>query len=155
MDFKLMVDKIKNSKLFNKDLYLCSCFSINEQWQFDFYNKKTKRITSFVIEDNKPKILVENQKPFQKTPEDLKELNLSEVKISLKYALIKIDDIKKQKAPSGSISKKIMILQTQKQPIWNITYITSAFNVLNVKISAIDGKIISESFQSALSFKKP
>ncbi|MBI2652931.1 hypothetical protein HYX00_05695, partial [Candidatus Woesearchaeota archaeon] len=38
--------------------------------------------------------------------------------------------------------------------IWNITYITEAFNTLNMKIDASNGKVLEHNLSSIFSFKK-
>lgn len=155
MSFKDDVDKIKNSDVFKnlkKKLYLCSCFAIDDDWQYDFYDKKSKKITSFKVVD-KVKLLEEGSKVFQKEEIVLERLNLDDVKIKLSEALLKIDKIKKEKADSENINKKIIILQHIKVPLWNISFLTTSFNILNVKINAVNGEIISEKFESLLNFR--
>ena len=55
-------------------MYLCSCFSIDGAWQYDFYDKKNKKITSFKIDDE-VRILEQDSKIFQKEKLDLEKLN--------------------------------------------------------------------------------
>ena len=154
MSFKEDVEKIMNSEVFknlNKKLYLCSCFAIDDDWQYDFYDKKDKKITSFKVEDE-IRLVVEESKVFQKEQVELEKLDLDHVKIKLEEALLKIEKIKKEKCNEG-INKKIMILQHIKVPLWNISLLTSSLNILNVKINAVSGEIISEKFESLLSFR--
>lgn len=155
MSFKDNVDKIKNSDVFKnlkKKLYLCSCFAIDDDWQYDFYDKKKKKITSFKIKD-KVELLESESKVFQKEKVDIEKLNLDKVKVDLSEALLKIDKIKKKKAGSENINKKIIILQHIKVPLWNISYLTTSFNILNVKVNANNGEIVSEKFESLLNFR--
>ena len=52
--------------------------------------------------------------------------------------------------------KTIAILQNIKPHgnIWNLTYITQAFNTLNMKIDASTGKILDHNHSSIFSFRK-
>ena len=158
MDLKEDLKIIENSDIFKKwnknKSYLVSCFFLDNNWQFDFYSKKIKKISSFALEENNVKIIEENSQVFQKTQKDLEELDLSKVKTKLETVLKILDQLKKEKAPLETISKKIIILQKINLPLWNISYITSSFNLLNVKINAINSKIIEQNFDSIISFKK-
>jgi len=135
---------IENSEVFKKwnknNAYLVSCFFLDNKWQFDFYSKKTKKMSSFNIENNNIKIIEEDSKVFQKEQKDLEELDLNKIKTELE--------------PLETISKRIIILQKINTPLWNISYITSAFNLLNIKINAANSKIIEQNFDSIIKFKK-
>ena len=158
MNLKKDLEIIEKSGLFRKwnkkTSYLVSCFFLDDRWQFDFYSKKTKKISSFALEENNVKIIEENSQVFQKTQKDLEELKLNEVKTKLETALNILNQLKKEKAPLETASKKIIILQKINFPLWNISYITSAFNLLNVKINAVNSKIIEQDFTSIINFKK-
>lgn len=158
MNLKEDLKLIENSEVFKKwnknKAYLVSCFFLDNTWQFDFYSKKTKKISSFNLEDKDIKIIEEDSKVFQKEQKDLEGLDLSKIRIKLEEAIKITDKIKKEKTPNENISKRIIILQNINAPLWNISYITSAFNLLNVKINAIDSKIIEQKFDSIISFKK-
>lgn len=148
--------KIKSSREFkdyqksHPNAYLCSIF-ITDLPQFSFYSKKTKLVTSFKLENNKVSVMGKDQKIFQKEKKDLKEINLEKIKISLNKAKQIANSIEKYK--NETTTKEIIILQILKQPVWNITKITSIFNIINIKLSAITGKIISHTTTPALSFR--
>jgi len=63
-------------------------------------------------------------------------------------------NILKKNYKSQKYSKIIAILQSLGQPLWNITMLTEAFEIINIKISSIDGKIISRKKESLLKYKK-
>lgn len=149
-----IVQKVQDSEVFKKwhsNEYLVGVFIMDQIQQVNFYSKETKKITSFMISD---KIEKQEDLIFQKEPKDLEKLNLENLKINLDEAFKKTNKIKEEKALSEEILKKIIILQQQSSPTWNITYITSAFNLLNVKINATNGIIIESKFQSIISLKK-
>ena len=65
------------------------------------------------------------------------------------------DKLQREKYPNQPPQKVFLILQVIKtEPIWNITYISSSLNVLNVRISAINKKIIKHELTQVLSFNK-
>lgn len=152
--FSKEIKLIKESELFKPDLYLCSVFTFKNKTQFDFYSKKTKLVTSFVIEGNKVNLLSRDEKVFQKEQKDLEELDLSKVKIDIKKALEIVNNLIKEKYKGETATKKIIILQQDKEPFWNISSITTTFNLINIKINAINGNIIGEKSEPILSFKK-
>ena len=147
---KLINSKVfKDWKLNNKNYYLSSYVLINEIPQFDFYNPKTDKITSFII--NKEIKIKKDQNIFKSSKEKIKELKLDKINITLKQAEEIINNLEKYK--HETFNKKIIILQNIKTTLWNISLITSTFNILNIKINAIDGNIISESYESLLNFE--
>ena len=151
------VEKVTSSQAYRKwdkkDNYLVSLFFLDDIWNVDFYSKSSKRITTFKVNSKVEKS--QEEKIFQSEEKDLEELNLNEVKVKLSEALVIVELIKESKAPEESITKMIIILQQNKVPAWNITYVTSAFNILNVKINANNKKVISENFSSIFSLRKP
>ncbi|MEK6952156.1 MAG: hypothetical protein AABX29_04005 [Nanoarchaeota archaeon] len=158
MNLKQNLEKIQNSEVFKKwnknNAFLVSCFFLDNMWQFDFYSKKTKKISSFSLEGNSVKIIEEESAVFQKEQRDLEELDLDKIKIKLEETIKIIDKIKREMVPSETVSKRIIILQKINVPLWNISYITSAFNLLNIKVNAINSEIIEKNFDSIISFKK-
>jgi len=145
---------IKNSKLFleykknNPKIFLINAFGIIEQneieWELNFYNPKTKMITTFSEDDYEE----EEQLSQESKPE---ELIVEKIKFSLGDAY----ELLKRESSSETVSKYITILQSKdKKPIWNFTLLTASLNVIKIKIDAVTGKIISKDKESILSFKK-
>jgi hypothetical protein len=137
-------DVFKKWKSKHNDSFLCSYIIINENTQFDFYNKNDT-ITSFKM--NKIITINENQKIFKK--DILKELKLEEIKLTKEQAL----DVIKNKYPKETFNRSIIILQNTKKPLWNITLITSSLKLLNIKID-MKCNIISEEFEPLTKFMK-
>ncbi len=135
--------KLTSSKIFkdwkseNKESFLCNFIIIENKPQFDFYNKDNT-ITSFRI-NNKIEI-DKNQKVLKKNR--INPLKLEKIKLSKE----KVMEIIKERYPKEIFNKKIIILQNPKQPIWNITLITSSLKLLNIKID-MNEKIVSETFE--------
>ena len=120
--------------------------------QFGFYNPESDTITSFKLEEEIK--IVEEEKIFRKEKAKIKELKLEEIKINLEQAVKLIEKLIGEKYKGEQKQKAIVILQVLENPTWNVTYLTKGFNILNVKIDAISGKILSEKIQSAISFKQ-
>ena len=139
------------------DGYLCSVFVManverleQSNWQFDFYDKKKDTITSYVCGEEIKEINTDSD-VFKEDHVVLKELDLAEVKFSFEEALRKAKKILKTKHESAN--KVIVVLQYSKIQMWNITFLTNTFNMLNIKISAKNGKVVEEKLASLLSFK--
>ena len=144
----------KNWKSENKNSYLCSCFYLDNEgnWQFDYYLPKKDRIKTFIVEDNKIKEL-KDSKIFKKDDSALKRLDLNKVKIKFESAVELVDNLKDNKYKNENVIKRIIILQNIDKEIWNITYLTSNFNILNIRIDANSGKILSERLENIMRFK--
>lgn len=148
--------EFKSWKESHKHSYLCSAFMIgndisSKNWQLDFYDKDDDMMTSITEENSSIKL--KEQSVFKKPKDEIKELELGKIKFDLDKAVAKIDSLRKKKFPGETPSQKIFVLQNLDAITWNITYINTSFNVLNVKINAINGKIIDKSLTSILGFK--
>ncbi len=151
MNLNYLLDKVKNSdefKKLDKSNYLVNYVFMDYHWGLGFYSKETRKITSFIVND-KIKIIPENE-VLQKENAHLEELDLNLIKINLDEAL---EIAIKEKNNNEDISKKIIILQKIKEQLWNITFITSLFNLFNIKINAENGKILNQNMESLLRFK--
>ena len=149
------LEEIKKSQEFKewKDkhskAYLCGAF-LDKNWQIDFYDPNTDKITTFHIDN---KVLFEEGEVF-KSKHKIKELNLNKVKIDLEKALDIIKKLIDEKYNHQEETNKIIILQHLDRQVWNITYVMRSLSILNVKIDAETGKIIHEDYGQLLSFKK-
>jgi len=153
--------KLENSAEFNQwkanhqDYYLSSCFTIlnddKPAWQFHYYSKKADAIVTFEV---KTKITIEPaSKVFKKKDAIVEPLEIAKVKIEAGQALKKVTSLKSYKA--CSFTQKMLLLQQINQPIWNLSLITSTYQILNIKLSAVSGEVLSESFESLLSLRDP
>ncbi len=154
-ELKKLVESVEASEEFKEvkdSVYLCSLFSIMEndkgEWQVDYYNHKEDKMVSFVVND---KVSREESKIFKEKESKVDRLEIDKVKIDLKEAFKIANKLHKDKYNSETVNKKIVILQVVKKPIWNLTYLTAAFNIINFKIDAVSGEIISDNKSSALS----
>jgi uncharacterized membrane protein YkoI len=161
---KEIVDKLEKSPEFkkwretHKEEYLASMFLISSKeklsvnWQVDYYNLKKNQMTSFVVHDESVEQLPPEE-VFKRAEDVVDELDISKVKISYEDAIINANAILKDKYRNEDVNKQILILQQLDRLVWNITYVTALFNMLNVRVDAITGEVISENFSSLMNFK--
>jgi hypothetical protein len=162
MQIKDVVDKLINTKEFkewkdshNKS-YLAHLFNLNDDlnkniWQIGFYNPNDT-ITTFILEGNDIKI-VDDEKVFKKTKKKVHKLDVDKVNIDFDRALKIADEFQKNNYKGNDPSKVILILQNVADNIiYNITYITIAINILNIKIDACSGEIISHELNPLMQF---
>ncbi len=150
--FDAFIQKIESSPVFNKELYLTSCFFL-DQLQFIYYSPITHHLTTFVVEGDAVKILEENQQVFQKQEKILERLDLSLVRIDLDGAQSMVLALLKEKYHKENVSQKILSLHQEQIPYWNVTFILTDLGIFNAKVHAVTQEIISEKMQHAMDFK--
>lgn len=166
MDLKPALKKLEESGDFrkwrqqNKNTYFSYAFKIPQEmgsndWQLGFYNRKKDKITTFVVEDDNVSIRPEEE-IFKKEETKVNEVRLDRVKLAFDDIIIKANKFQEKNFPKDRSIKTIAILQNLSDfgDIWNITYITEAFNMLNMKIDASTGKILRHNLSSVFSFRK-
>lgn len=157
---KLVEDSetFKRWKITHNDSYLCSLFKNvsgiqNPEWQFHYYQPEKDTITVFNA-GAEIKIVEEDSEILKKKNDKVEELKLDNVKIDLIQALNIIDTFHKNNYPQEIIVNKIIILQKLNRVVWNVTYITTTFNMSNVKVDAESGDIVEESIRQLLKYNK-
>jgi hypothetical protein len=128
--------KLLNSKEFKNEGFLCNCFLAADKedlekadWQIDFYNKETDRITSYWIEE---KIQVkEDLEVFKEPTTTITELKIEEVKVNVHEAIKIAESLLGAEKPN----KIMALLQNQEGIIWNVSIFTNYFNLHNIKIN--------------------
>ncbi len=160
-----MLDKLKNTvekveecedfvnwKSEHQEGYLVSAFFNNKigEWQIHYYDPAKDEMSVFNIENDV--ISIDSDEIFRKEKTKINELHLEDIKIESVDELIK--KLVDEKYNSEEEANKIIIIQQTEFPVWNVTYVTKALNVLNVRINAITGEIIEEHFESIMNFKE-
>ena len=146
--------EFKGFKKDNSDAYLSSCVvtvkgKTYSEWQMNYYLPEKNKITTFVMKD--PLEVINDQDIFQKEKNDVKELEFKDVKINIKKALELLESFRKKKYKTEFPGEVIVVLQVlEKSPVWNLTMLTATLKVMNVKISAVDGEVLSDSIESFL-----
>ena len=150
-------DRLIKSKEFNKDGYLCGFFLMADvdklketDWEIDFYDEKKDTITSYSI--GKEITINEDSKVFKEENKKIEELKLEKLNSDLNDALRKCEIILKQHEEKAT--QLIIILQNDKGIKWNISYVTQKFNLINIKIDAENGDVISQNIISMLNWGK-
>lgn len=108
-------------------------------WNIGFYDPQPDRITTFVMRD--PITIVPDEEVFKKES-SISELHLSGVALTSAAALEKAKAVQRQHYPHHLPMKGLLVLQNLAQPTWNVTFITSTFAALNIKISAAAGELL-------------
>ncbi|MBT4334306.1 hypothetical protein HOD61_00630 [archaeon] len=151
------IEKIKESNEFidwkkdHNSSYITSAFLDKEVWSIHYYNSESDDMTTFRIENDV--VTKENEKIFRKEKRKLTELKIEDIKIEYTNVEKTISNLIDEKYNGEESTKKIIILQQFDVPTWNITYVTSAMNVLNVKINAISGEIVEEKFENIMNLR--
>lgn len=163
MDFKKVVTKLKKSPVFqewksaNKRAFLSSVFimlgeSDKDEWMFDYYDKNKNKITSFLVSDT---IKVNPDSEIFKSGQEIKEVNIKDVKIDFNKILELSSDFCKRHFPQETPKKTIAILQNlDLGQVWNITYITLAYKTINLKVSSNDGEVLKHGLVSLYEFMR-
>ena len=149
--------KLIKSKEFKKNGSLCSLFFTSDiddieksSWQIDFYNKESDTITSYVV--NKNIEVNQDSEIFKEEATKIEDFKIEDVKIDFREALKTAEDLLKKNKEEAT--KIIVMLQKQNNISWNISFITKIFNIINIRIDAVNGKILEEKKIPLLEFKK-
>lgn len=166
MDLKPALKKLEENHEFkkwrqkNKSTYFSYAFKIPQEmglndWHLGFYDRKKDRITTFVMAEGSIKTRSEEE-VFKKEDVKVSEVQLDKVNLTFDNAMLMANDFQQKKFPKDRSIKTIAILQNLSQlgNIWNITYVTEAFNTLNMKIDASNGNVMAHSIESIFSFRK-
>jgi len=159
MQFKEALEKLHHSQEFkdwHHNGYLVHGFiMINDgkidfsSWQIGYYDQKSDRITPFQVGEH---IQVGAAAEVFKEEKTIVELDVEKVKITAEQALEKAQKIKKE---YGEQEDKILfVLQHLKGfgNVWNITFVTTRMNTINVKVDAETGNVKEHKLSSLLDF---
>ncbi|MAG45521.1 MAG: hypothetical protein CMH63_01985 [Nanoarchaeota archaeon] len=150
LDFKAVLKRLEDSVKFqtylkkNPDAYLTNAIYL-EEWQVNYFSPKTELITIFKVDKKITSKTVAEKRKFPKLNTNLK-IDLKEALKILKKQISKFYS-------SETFTKTIIILQQSQEPEWNITQLSSSIKILNIKISAISGKITYESYDKLIDMK--
>ena len=118
-----------------------------------FFDSGKGAMDTFALMDGRIEINTEPEL-LKHTDAKIKQLDLDRIKIGTDEALVKLNELMKQKYKKEGVEKIFFILQNIEQgQVWNITTVTSSFNTLNVKIDAESGKIVEDKLMSIFEFR--
>lgn len=163
MEFRQALEQVQESEEFKQfkqrssDSYLVHGFCTIEKdeqspWQVGFYSKKTEKIASFTAT---PQVgPPQEDEPFIKEGH-VPALEEGKVKATLTTARKVAQKVYADKHKAENVVKEIAILQTlEGKPTWNLTLITHAFNMINVRVDAQSGVLSSTETHSVLDLGK-
>lgn len=147
-------DTFKNWRKKNPDSYLTHAFCMHDgtsidEWQFGYYNRSRDKIATIVLDDD---VTVMPEADVLKKEDLLNKLDIENVKVNVAEALDIAKKCQEEKYKGQLPMKTIILLQHLNEGlVWNITYLTITFKTLNIKVSAVDGKIADSSLKSLIS----
>jgi len=157
---KELVEELKKSEEYknfvqeHKNAYITSAFYMapvteKPKWTLGFFDKEEHKLTSFVI-DNGVKIFPSEQ-VMQKEKTEVEKLDLDSIKVSYEEVKETVKKFQEEKYPGENPDKLIVVLQViNNTTVWNISYLTTGFKLMNVKVNAINGEIIGDSIENLL-----
>jgi hypothetical protein len=165
MKLKDVVEKLEANSEFgewrkeNRDCYLAHAFMMMDKanenvWQIGYYNPKTDKMTSFIMEGDDVKISPELN-IFKRPGCDVEKLDTAKVKIGTVSAIEKAEAVMEKDYPKAVPSKMFFIIQNlpEQGHVFNITFITQDFKTINVRISSETGRVICHSVENILDIK--
>jgi uncharacterized membrane protein YkoI len=161
MNLKQISKNVESSKAFKSfikahpDYFLAHCFSMlvegegekDIKWELGYYSEKTDKVVVFETE---PKINMRPEEDAFKKDGTIKKLDIGKIKLNISKTLKICDEVVDKKYPNRSITKKIIILQNLDKQIYNITLVTISFDILNIRIDAATGEVLSDNIQSIM-----
>ena len=114
------------------------------KWEVGFYEPSTGKITVFIVLDNGDAEIKPADDVFQKEKAAIEKLEIEKVKITMEQAAQAWKDHVQEFFPKETTGDGFVVLQTlKKKAVWNFTFITKTIKFVNMKIDAMDGKIVS------------
>ena len=164
MNFLEALKKLEDSEDFkrwkkdHRDMYLVHGFTMlgNSKegpmnWQIGYYDQKDDKITPIDVGSG---INIGSPQQAFKKNDSIKELEVKNIKISLKEALNKNEEARLEKFAKETPMKIFVIIQDLDEgQVWNITTATNTMNTINTKIDSSTGEIISIKTENFMQMK--
>ena len=155
-----MIEEIEKSEVFaqykqaHPKAYLAHVFSMrkagNRDEQVGYYNPASGKVTTFT---NNP-VRIENEDEPASKEDHVKELDYTKVSVNVEQALAAANELVSKEYSSQVVTQEICVLQHLDAQLWNMTLVTSAFNMINVRVDASSGEVIKHEQHSLLSLGK-
>lgn len=138
--------------------YLAHVFFMDDgrdEYQIGFVDPNTHEVIVFVVSDSG----VSKNPPaeaFKEPDKEILPLLYSDVTYSFSDAIADSISLLEDKYPNHPKKQVIVLLQTLSDvgQVFNITVVTETFYMLNVKIDASNGDVVSEKFDHLMSLKQ-
>lgn len=162
MELKEVILKLKSSSIFkdweksNADCFLAHAFVMLDNlnadiWQIGFFDSKKNLMNTFFVEGETIKVIPDQE--VLKSEIVIVPLDYEKVSVSVPVAMNLATSLLRKEYSAQNISKSFFIIQQSGSiPIYNITFFTQAFKTINVKIDAVDGKILHHSLAAVAEF---
>jgi hypothetical protein len=124
---------------------LNSNLETKSDWEIGYFDVKENKTTVFGLDESKSFVLKTTDEIMQ-GKEPVEELNLDEIKIEFGEAKERVKTFLPKVFPEliNLLGDGFCILQKFKgKTLWNFSFITKKLSMANIKLSAIDGEIIS------------
>lgn len=143
MGFRKVLDEVETLdeyKDMDDDYYLAHAF-VNKYgetpWEIGYYNEEKELMkvfggdpVDFIVEDE---VLKRNN--------TINELDLDAVEVEFETAKETGEDELEELDVNGNVNRLMGILQNLDEHVWNLTFVTDALEVANIKVNAEDGSI--------------
>jgi hypothetical protein len=155
MDFHKTLSQLHKSKEYaewkknHSDFYLAHAFVMMDEpnkgiIQIGYYNDKTDKMATFIVSPDKISVVPDQE--VMKAEQRIGMLDAGKIKLTIAEALKTAKNCLDEHYKKEPIMKSFFIIQElEGMPMFNITYLTSGFKAINIKINAIDGKIVKHS----------
>jgi uncharacterized membrane protein YkoI len=122
----------------------------DHEWQVGYYLPEAEKLVVF------------NTEPVERLPEDeafnkgqkIKELDLEKVVIAYADAKNTALELLHKESPVEEVTKVITILQHLDAQVFNFTIVTNQFNIVNVRVDAGSGEVVSHEKRSIMSLRQ-
>ena len=163
MKFKKLIEEIESAKEFKEwkkshtNFYLAHAFVMKdhnstERWQIGYYDKKTNKMEIIIQQGDRLTFVPEQE--ILKASQEILPLDPDEVKIDASQAAKAALECIKEHYPKEPIMQGFFIIQhLEGATVYNMTYVAQTLKTINIKLSAIDGKIIKHSIAKLADFK--
>ncbi|MDD9954542.1 MAG: hypothetical protein OXR66_09515 [Candidatus Woesearchaeota archaeon] len=154
-DVQELVAKVEASDVFEQgSLYLCHVFTNvkdgNHDMEVGYYDRKTDKITVFVGDP----VVARPPEDVYKDGGAVQELKISDVSIGFAEAQQIAEDFRTAKYNAHPVMQAICVLQQLDEPVWNITLVLATLNMLNIRIHAGSGDIISTDLRNIMDLRQ-
>ena len=166
MEVKNVITAVEHSRAFidwkkeHSSYYLVHLFKMLDEanryiWQVGFYSKEKDRITTFIVERGDVKLGPDSE-VFKKEDTFIPELDITKVKKDLSDVLKIATKFQEANYKNEKPLKIMVILQNLPKSgiVYNTTYITQDLKTLNMKVSAISGKVLKHQLVSLMDFAR-
>lgn len=113
-------------------------------FQLGFYNPENKKMSTFIMSKTNVEFIADQD--IVESGNEIKELSVSKCNISIDDALAAGRKVKDEFYKNEFVLKHFFIIQEfEGVPIYNITYFTQSLKAVNIKISAVDNRVLKHS----------